>query len=494
MRSAVIIGAGLGGLAAALRIRQLGYTVTVFEKQPRPGGRANVLEENGFRADTGPTILVMRDTLDETYRALGEDVTKRLDLVHLDPNYRLYFHDDTHLDLFSDMTALSAEVERFEPGATERLFQFLGINARKYELGMEFVRRNYDSVFDLLKPRAGIGLFGTGSHRSMYGQVGKYFRSDKLRKAFSFHSMFLGISPFEARAMYSMITYADMAGGMWFVKGGVYRLVEDLTTLAEEHRVEIRTNAPVKRILTNKNRAVGIELESGETAGADLVISNADLPYTYQKLLNGTKRKDYSDSRLRKMDYACSGYILFLGLDRTWPGLRHQSLYFSKDYHANLNAIFRTKTLPEDPSFHLNIPTVTDPSLAPPGHSLFYLLAPMPNLQDCVIDWENAAPVVREQLLSALERIIDPNIRQHIVWEKQYRPVDWLQDMNAAYGTAFGSLSHRFFQSSYFRPHNTSRKIDGMYFVGQGTYPGIGMPMVLLSARLVTERIAADMR
>ena len=493
MTSAVVIGAGLGGLAAALRLRKLGLDVTVFEKGPRPGGRSNLIEENGFRVDTGPTILVMREFFDETYSALGLDIDQRLDLVRLDPNYRILYHDGDHLDLWNGMAQLSAEVERVEPGAAERLFGFLGVNARKYELGMEFVTRNYDSVLDLLKPRAGLGLFGTGSHRSLFAQTADYFHSDKLRKAFTFHSMFLGLSPFEARAMYGMITYADMVHGMWFVRGGVYSIIEDLVKIADETGVKIRTSAPIAEILVERGRATGIRLASGETVPADIVVSNADLAYTYRELIDARHRKHYTDRRLDRMDYACSGFLLYLGLDTVYPHLRHQSLYFSEDYRANLDAIFRTKTLPTDPSFHLSCPTVTDPSLAPPGHSVLYVLAPMPNLRDCRIDWQEAKPVVREQLLGTLERVVAPEIRRHIVWEKHYAPPDWLHDVNAPHGTAFGSLSHRFFQSSYFRPHNVARDIEGLYFVGQGTYPGIGMPMVLLSARLLAERIGKEL-
>jgi len=193
------------------------------------------------------------------------------------------------------------------------------------------------------------------------------------------------------------------------------------------------------------------------------------------------------------MKYACSGYILYLGIEGVYPQMQHQSLYFAEDYRANLDAIFRTRTIPDEISFHLNNPTVTDPSLAPEGHSLLYVLAPMPNLQGGV-DWDEAAPLVRDRLLIQLERLVDPDIRRRIVWEREYRPADWLHNNNAVYGTAFGSLSHGFFQSSYFRPHNKARDIAGLYFVGQGTYPGIGVPMVLISARLVAERILKEGR
>ncbi len=493
MKSVIIIGSGMGGLAAALRLRKMGFDVTVLEKQKRPGGRSNVLQEHGFRVDIGPTILVMKDTFEETYRAVGQDINQRIRFTTLDPNYRIYFHDDTHMDLYNSMAKLAAEAERIEPGVTERLFEFIGASAQKYRLAMDFVTRNYDSIFDLANPVAGWRLARTQAYQRLYDQVGQFFRTDKLRKAFSFHSMFLGLSPIDALAMYSLITYADLVEGMTFPMGGIYSVIEDMVKLGEEMGVRLRTESPVAEIVVQGGAARGVRLESGEFIGADIVVSNADLVYTYRKLIAAEHRRDYPDAKLAKMEYACSGYLLYLGVEKLYPHMRHQALYFSEDYRANLDAIFRSKTLPADPSFHLNNPTITDPSLAPPGHSVLYMLAPMPNLQGNV-NWDDAAPVVREKLLRQLERIVDPDIRQHIVWEREYRPADWLRDINAPYGVAFGSLSHGFFQSSYFRPHNKARDISGLYFVGQGTYPGIGMPMVLLSARLLAERLAVDYR
>jgi phytoene desaturase len=492
----IVVGSGLGGLGTALRLQHQGYQVTVLEKLARPGGRSNLIEEQGFRVDTGPTLLLMKDTFEETYRSVGQDFNQRLKLTQLDPNYRIYYHDGTHLDLYSNMVKLAQEIERVEPGTTERLFHFLGESARKYEMGMEFVNRNYNHITDLVNPTAALRLLGTKAYENMYRQVASFFKgSDKLTKAFTFHSMFLGLSPYEALAMYSIITYADLALGMWYPTGGIYSIVEDMVRLGQEMGFELRTNAPVEQICVENGRVTGVRLQSGEQLPADIVISNADLPYTYQELLDDRYRKDYSPARLQGMNYSCSGYLLYLGVDRTYSHLRHQALYFTEDYKANLEAVFKTKQIPEEPSFHLNVPTVTDPSLAPPGHSLLYVLAPMPNLQangQPVIDWEQAAPIVRDKLLSRLEKIVDPEIRRHIVWEREYRPTDFLTDLNASYGTAFGSLSMNFFQATYFRPHNKSRQIQGLYFVGQGTYPGIGMPMVMISSRLVTERILQE--
>ena len=492
MTRIVIIGAGMGGLATALRLGQRGFQVTVVEKQPRPGGRSNLLQEAGFRADTGPTILVMKASFEELYRSIGEDLSQRLQLVQLDPNYRIYYHDGSYIDLYNNMARLAQEVEKVQPGSSERLFRFIGDSAKKYELGMEFVERNYYHITDLANPKAGWRLWQTKAHQNLYKQVAGYFEhNDKLSKAFSFHTMFLGLSPFDALALYSLITYADLALGMWFPMGGIYSIIEDMLRLGEQMGVEVRTNSPVEEICIENRNVTGVRLAGGEVLPADLVVSNADLPYTYRRLIPPPYRGSFSDGKLEKMKYTCSGYILYLGLDKTYPHVRHQALYFSEDYLTNLDAIFTNKRLPEDPSFHMNIPTVTDPSLAPPGHSLIYILAPMPNLQ-AHIDWNEAAPHLREQLIDRLERIIDPEICQHIVWERQYRPGDWLTDINATLGTAFGSLSQGFFQSSYFRPHNKAAGVRGLYFVGQGTYPGIGMPMVMISSRLVTERICEE--
>jgi phytoene desaturase len=488
----IIIGSGMGGLAAALRLAYHGFHVTVLEKQPRLGGRSSVIEENGFRVDTGPTILVMKETLEDTYRAVGQDLHQRVPLRQIDPNYRVYYHDGTHMDLYGNMALLAQEVERVAPGSAERLFRFIGEGAKKFELGMDFVDRNFDRITDLANPRALVRLLSTGAHQNLYNQVARFFNhNDKLAKAFSFHSMFLGLSPYDSLAMYSLITYADLAMGMWFPQGGIYRIVEDMVKLGQSMGVTYRAGCPVEEILVEQGRARGVRLHGGEVITADLVISNADLPYTYEKLIPAAHRRAYSDRRIQNMEYACSGYLLYLGVDKVYDHLRHQALYFSEDYKGTLNAIFKTKILPAEPSFHLNVPTITDPSLAPQGHSLLYVLAPMPNLT-AKIRWDEAAPQIREQLLDQIEKLVDPHLREHIVWEKEFRPDDFQTRYNAYHGTAFGSLAHGFFQSSYFRPHNKASDIAGLYFVGQGTYPGIGMPMVHLSAKLVTERILKE--
>lgn len=489
MKKIIVIGAGLGGLAAGLRLRHAGFEVTLVEKLNKIGGRSNQLYEHGFHVDTGPTILVMKDQFDETYQALGRDINHRVKFTQLDPNYRIYFHDQTHIDLHSNMAKLADELEQVEAGAGEKVFQFLGDNALKYELGMGFVTRNYDQITELLNLTAGLRLIRTGAQENLYQQVARYFKSDKLRKAFSFHSMFLGLSPFDSLAMYALITYADLARGMYYPEGGIYAIIEDLANIAAQDGVEIRTGIAVQKILVKNGAAVGVLLENGESLFADAVVSNADLPYTYGELIPNTVNKKYNDHKLDQLKYACSGYLLYLGVNRTYPDMRHQALYFSEDYRANLDAIFVTGKMPTDPSFHINNPTITDPTLAPAGHAILYVLAPMPNLEIGKINWETEKIHLRDHLLDQLETLVDPHIREHIVWEQDYTPLDFKKDINAVHGNAFGSLAHSLFQSAFFRPHNIARELPGLFFVGQGTYPGIGMPMVLISAKLVTERI-----
>ena len=330
MKSVIVIGAGMGGLAAALRLRHMGFTVTIIEKQQRPGGRSNVLQENGFRVDIGPTILVMKETFEETYRAIGQDLNRRIKFVNLDPNYRIYFHDGTHMELYNGMAKLAAEAEKIEPGVTTRLFRFIGDSAKKYELGMDFVARNFDHITDLANPQAGVRLLQTRAYRNLYEEVGTYFKTDKLRKAFSFHSMFLGLSPFDALAMYSLITYADLVEGMNFPMGGIYSIVEDMVALAGEMGVTLRTGTPVEEIIVEGGRARGVRLAGGEVVNADVVVSNADLVYTYKKLVPAQYRRVYTDAKLDRMDYACSGYLLYLGVDKLYPHMRHQALYFRR--------------------------------------------------------------------------------------------------------------------------------------------------------------------
>jgi phytoene desaturase len=488
MKKAAVIGSGLGGLSTALRLKNCGYSVDVFEKQSSPGGRSNAIVEDGYRIDTGPTILLMKEYLEEFYRSIGFNLDDRLKMIQLDPNYRIYFHDDSYLELWSNMPQLAEELERFSPGSADQFFQFLGASAKKYELGMSFVNRNYDHITDLANPIVGYRLLKTSAHQKLYKQVSRYFNgNEKLAKAFSFHSMFLGLSPFDALAMYSMITYADMAFGMWYPAGGIYAIIEDMMEIAGTSGISIKTNSPVTKIDVSNGKVRGIHLKNDDFYPCDIVVSNADLPYTYRELLP----PEYGRSKarvLQKKSYACSGYLLYLGIDRVFPDLQHQSLYFADDYRANMDEIFVSMKVPESPSFHLNIPTQTNPDLAPPGHSIFYILAPVANLQSN-INWQESAPVIREKLISRVENLIDSNLRKHIVWEKEYLPTDFQKDINAEWGTAFGSLSQHFFQSAYFRPHNYDHQIHGLYFVGQSTYPGIGIPMVLISSRLVVERI-----
>ena len=256
MARAVIIGAGMGGLATALRLVWHGFQVIVAEKQPRPGGRSNLLQEAGFRVDSGPTILVMKAAFEEFYRSIGQNLNQRLQLVQLNPNYRIYYHDGSYIDLYSNMAQLAQEVEKVQPGSSERLFRFIGEGAKKYELGMEFVDRNYDHITDLVNPKAILRLWQTKAFQNLYKQVAGYFEhNDKLAKAFSFHSMFLGLSPFDALAMYSLITYADLALGMWFPMGGIYSIIEDMLRLGERMGVEVRTKCPVEEVCI-ENRKV----------------------------------------------------------------------------------------------------------------------------------------------------------------------------------------------------------------------------------------------
>lgn len=492
-KKVLIIGAGLGGIATAIRLAKHNFQITIVDKLSTPGGRSNVIEYNGYRVDTGPTILLMKHVFSDLYKVAGMDLEDRISIARLDPNYRLYFHDNSYFDLHQNQLRLEAELDLVERGASRAFRQFFRFSQQQYNAGMKYVERNYYSILDLISFKAIPELIYFKIHKSLYGHVSDYFRSDKLRKAFSFHSLFLGLSPYDAMAFYSLITFADIGLGMWYPKGGIYSIIEDMVQLAEDLGVNFVFSKSVSSININKNKASGVTLETGEYLDADIIVSNADLPYTYKQLLPPQYQNISGLQSEKDIKYACSGYLLYMGLDKQYKNAKHQSLYFAEDYETTIEDIFHRLCLPSDPSFHLSIPSVTDPSIAPPGHSVFYILVPVPNLTSKV-DWKTAVNPLRENIITRLETLLAENIRDHIVWYQEYTPLDFKHDINAVHGTAFGSLSQGFFQTTAFRPKNKHDKIPNLYFVGQGTYPGIGMPMVLISAKLVVERICYELK
>ncbi len=483
----------MGSLAAAIRLAAAGFEVEVFEKNDQAGGRMGRLEAEGFTFDTGPSLLLMTDTYRDLFRAAGRRLEDYVDLIPLDANYRVNFGDGDSLTIRRTLPELIEELERIEPGVTPRFYRFLEDACYKYRLGRrEFVERDFDRAGDFFGLRNLRLLLKTNAVGNYYRNVSKFFRTEKLRQAFSLQTMYLGLSPFRAPAVYSLLPYTELAeDGLWFPAGGMYSLVEAMERLAVELGVRFHFDSPVEEVTVAKDRARGVRV-GGEELASDAVLVGADLPYAYRALLPPAADKDFEGRRKRKkLEYTASAFMLYLGVDRKLDTMLHHNFYLSSRYKENFEAIFRDRALPEDPSFYAVAASRTEPRMAPEGMDTLFVLVPVPHLSPKV-DWRRDGPAFKEKVYGMLEKRCGvPDLRGRIVYEKVRTPEDWRDDYNLEEGAAFG-IGHGIFQVGYFRPPMVSPNIKDLYFVGASTRPGTGVPLVTIGARLVAERIRRE--
>jgi phytoene desaturase len=486
-RQVLVIGAGLGGLAAAIRLRHRGYEVTVLERHAVPGGRCGLWESEGFRFDTGPTLLLMVEYLQALFHDVGRPIEAYLDLVQLDPNYRVHYPDGRTLDVTSRLNAMLQEVERIEPGAGPELLRFLAVTSRLYRIGLDgFVDRNVHHRRDFLSLKNALLLVRGGALRRLERLVARFFRSEALRQTFSFQSLYLGLSPFEAPAIYGLLPYTEIAGGLYFPRGGMHALPRALARLAGEMGVRFRYRTDVAALERDGERIAAVRLADGTRLPADLVLANADLPFVYQTLLG----EPYP--RAERLSYSCSAFLMYLGVRRRYPGLPHHTLVVPPDLRGACGDIFTHHRVPPVPPCYICNPSKTDPSLAPPGCENIYVLVPVPSqAPGREIDWEVEGPRLERETLQRLERFAMPGLREHLVTSRTFTPADFAATFSATRGEAFG-LAHGLDQVGFLRPHNRHRVYRNLYFVGQSTHPGCGIPMVLISARLVAERMLEE--
>jgi phytoene desaturase len=488
--TALVIGAGLGGIAVAARLARQGYAVTVLEKNATPGGRCGQLLHEGHRFDIGPTLLLMPEVVAETYAALDARMDEHLELRRVDPTYRIHFDDGTMLALTGDLQALQAQVEAIEPGSFDGLLRYLTEGQHHYRHALQhFVGRNFTSLPAYFSPQnLREVIFHLHAFRKHYARMGRYFRHPRLKAAFTFQDMYLGLSPFAAPATYSLLPYTELADGVWFPIGGMYRLVESLVAIAEAHGVHFSYSAPVTQIIVNGNRATGVLLADGSRLDADVIVANADLPYVNRCLLPDAQ----AAGRLEHLHYTCSAIMFYWGVDTVYPQLGPHTVFLAGDYRAGFERIFRDHALPLEPSVYVHAPARIDPSAAPPGKDTLLALVPVGHLDDgAVQDWDGWQAHARAAVLRRLAAVGAADLDRHVTVEITYMPRDWRNQYNLARGAAF-SLSHNVLQVGYLRPHNRHRRYGNLYFVGGSTHPGSGLPMVLLSARLTTERILQD--
>lgn len=488
-KKVIVIGAGLAGIAAATRLAQHGLKVTVFEKNDHPGGRCDRLVRDGHTFDTGPTLLVMPLVYEAEFASLGTPFQALVDLQRVDPTYSLVFDDGSRLALSSDMKSMYDQLEGLEAGSFGGFLRYVEEGHRHYDLAMDrLVNRDFrrpGEFFNLGNLPLLVALKPLAKH---YDHMDAYFKSERLKSAFTFQDVYMGLSPFEAPATFSMMPYTEIAHGVWYPRRGMYQVVEALMQLARQAGVEFVYDCTVKQIELDGRRVTGVTLEDGERAPADAVLANADLPYVYQKLLPPGPAAE----RLQRKRYSCSVISFFWGVDQPYPQLGPHTLFLADDYRENFTAIIRDLTLPRNPSLYIHAPARLDASMAPPGKETLIAHVPVGHLdEDQRQDWESLIDEARQAVFRRLALLGVNDLEAHLLFEIRYTPLSWRMRYNLVKGATHG-LCHNLMQLGYMRPANRHAQYHNLYFAGASTRPGTGMPTALISARQAAQRILDD--
>lgn len=487
-RRIAVVGAGLGGLAAALRLQAAGLRTTLFEARSQPGGRAGVHHEGGFTFDMGPTVITAPSCLDELFQATGKPLSAFVDLIPNHPFYRILWSDGEHFDYDGDPERLLAEVSRIAPSDVEGYERFHRYSERVFDAGYRgLVAQPFLRLRDML--RAVPALARLRADRSVYRTVSRHVRNERLRQVLSFHSLLIGGHPFETSSIYTLIHFLERNEGVFFVRGGTGALVDAMASRFVDLGGELHLGTPVRAIRVDPDGSHRLQTDGGETR-FDAVVSNADVHHTYARLYADDPRARRRTRRLEKMQWSMSLFLIYFGTDRRYPELAHHTVVLGPRYRGLLDDVFHGHALPDDFSLYLHAPTVSDPSLAPEGCECFYVLSPVPHLGNAAIDWEREAPRYANRILASLERFL-PDLRKHVVVQRTYTPLDFESELAAYQGSAF-SLAPTLQQSAWLRPHNRDGAIPGLYLVGAGTHPGAGVPGVVNSAKATVTTLLED--
>ncbi|HVO95177.1 MAG TPA: phytoene desaturase [Terriglobales bacterium] len=487
---AAVIGSGFGGLALAIRLQAVGLRTVIFEKRDQAGGRAYVYRDRGFTFDAGPTVITAPHCLRELFRLAGKSMDDYVELLPVDPFYRLFWQDGYQFDYSDDAVLLEAQIAKKSPSDLAGYKKFLKYSEEVFREGYEKLAHvpflNWASMISVAPQ-----LIRLKAYRSVYSMVANHIRDPHLRQLFSFHSLLVGGNPFTTTSIYTLIHCLERKWGVYFPKGGTGALVAALLKLFTELGGEIRFNAEVGEIHTDRGKVTGLSDRRGHKEKFDLVASNADVVHTYDELLRREPRARSMSRRLASMSYSMSLFLIYFGTRRKYPGLLHHNIIFGPRYRELLADIFSRGRLADDFSLYLHAPSQSDPALAPPGCETFYVLSPVPHLGKLDIDWTVAGPRYAERILAYLERHYMPGLRREIVTQRIFTPRDFQTELNAHLGSAF-SLEPRLTQSAYFRVHNRDRNLRGLYFVGAGTHPGAGIPGVVNSAKATAGLVLED--
>jgi phytoene desaturase len=484
MPHAVIVGAGLGGLAAAIRLGARGYRVTVLDRLAEPGGRATVFRQDGFTFDAGPTIITAPFVLEELWRFAGRNFHDDVKLQALDPFYVIRFDDGTTFTCRSDPAAMRNEVARISPGDVAGYEAFMCESEAIYKIGFEQLGH---VPFSSIGSMAAIlpDLLKLKAWQSVHGHVASHVRHPKLRMALSFHPLFVGGNPFRATSVYSMIAYLERQFGVHCAMGGTGAIVQAMVRLIHSQGGDVRCNADVAEITRTGKRVTGVRLKSRELLAADIVVSNACAAHTYNNLIAGGAQKRWTKTKLARARHSMSLFVWYFGTRTKFPDVPHHTIVMGPRYKDLIQDIFENKVLADDMSLYLHRPTATDTSLAPQGCDSFYVLSPVPN-QDSGIDWKSRAETYRQSIAKRLNETMLPDFEKHIVTQRIMTPDDFEHTLLSYKGAAFG-LEPVLTQSAWFRPHNKSEEFDNLFLVGAGTHPGAGIPGVLSTARVLDQ-------
>lgn len=492
-RTAIIIGAGIGGIATAVFLAKNGYLVSVYEKNSSAGGRAGQLVRDGYRFDLGATMLLMPNIYHDVFNSLGIPLEEGRDIIPLENLYKIYFDDMSELAFSTDKEKMKLQLEKIEKGSFEKSEKYVKKGYEIFRSSMKkLINRNFYNVFQMINPGNIPLLFKIKVFTSHFRYTSKFFKHSHLRMSYTFQNIYVGQSPFNSPALFSMVPAAELMEGSFFPSGnGMFTIVEKLSKAALEAGVKFYFKKAVLRIVTKNRQVTGVLLEDNNEINADLVIGNADLPYIYKNLLPDKRRAAHFD-RLR---YSCSAICFHWGLDKVYPLLDHHNVFLSDGFRNGLDRIFLEKSISDNPSFYVHAPARTDLKAAPEGHDALSIIVAAGHVDKKFHqDWDRIKNKARSAVIDRLKKQGLNDIDEHIKFEACFTPENWEMVCNISRGSVFGSLAHNIFQMGYFRPHNRHDKYKNLYFVGGSTHPGNGIPNVLLSAKLVSERILKENR
>jgi phytoene desaturase len=484
---AVVIGAGLGGLASAMRLGAKGYRVTVLDRLEGPGGRGSSLWRDGHRFDLGPTIVTVPQVFEELWAACGRRFRDDVDLRALDPFYEIRWPDGSRFTARQDTDAMRDEVARLSPGDAKGYERFLKDSERRYAFGFEDLgRRSMHRFLDLVKVLPTFGMLR--ADRSVYAHAAKRFKDERLRMAFSFHPLFIGGDPFNVTSMYILVSHLEKEFGVHYAMGGVDAIARAMGNVVADQGGLVRQDAEVDEILVRDGRAAGVRLSGGEVLEADVVVSNADAGHTYDHLMRNVQKRRWTGPKLKRSRWSMGLFVWYFGTKGTrgkWADAGHHTILNGPRYQGLVKDIFIKGKLSEDMSLYVHRPTVTDPSAAPEGDDTFYALSPVPHLGfDDPVEWGEMAETYRRKVQAVLEEQLLPGLGDHLTASEVFTPETFRDRYLSPHGSGF-SLEPRILQSAYFRPHNVSEEADGLYLVGAGTHPGAGLPGVVSSAEVL---------